>query len=557
MNPAGRGVMPMIVSWKQTMGQLAQLFHSKPNQPILLNQQTFRLDMLENIDGAFDEYGDSNHKAVVIGLANLARPAIMWLHPGPDGRPPEVLNSTAAADSYFQQLLHLGLWPALPVKYNDHLVLPSPLYDGLYESYGPLFSALSGKEWLLLPHAVESVGPDKALTNIFRTQPGNGVAVAVTFGYRTSSSTIVAVRVGGLDLAGRVVLLGGRRLSTTCTPYSDAKGTGIKCQVPLERGCGMLLLRRKTPTGATPARRKTDDRSEVFRAGDGGCVAFRIPALVAAGGGALLAFAECRKWTCNDFGRHDLVMKRSTNNGVSFGPLITLLEPNSHWTDCNQTELPGVPNDSEGGTCFGGCAVWDPTAVADNATGAVWLWFGRSTSSCPESKTGGHRVDLWALHSSDRGQSWAPPKNMTAECSAPYGGGVTGSGGHGIKLRESRTLLVPLYGCGADGGQGLCVSENGSTWAAANGTTAPATGSNGRVSTAAEGEVVELFGRTASGGPRLLYDTRPVGAARCTTNTSDYDVNHQCRLVYTSDTIGGSWSPGRYLPELPDPSCKG
>ena len=250
-------------------------------------------------------------------------------------------------------------------------------------------------------------------------------------------------------------------------------------------------------------------------------------------------------------------MRRSVDDGQSFEPLVTLLEPNSHWTDCNRTELTGVPNDSEGGTCFGGCAVWDPTAVADTSIGAVWLFFRRSTSSCPESKLGGRRVDLWSLKSTDRGLSFGAPTNMTAQCRV-QGTVCTASGGHGIKLRDSSTLLVPLYGCGADGGQGLCISEdNGSSWSAATGTTPPANGSNDRVSTAAEGEVVELSGKTAAGGPRLLYDTRPVGAARCTTNLSDYDGNHQCRLMFTSDNLGESWSPGTYHPELPDPSCKG
>eukprot|EP01046_Picozoa_sp_COSAG06_P000442 COSAG06_NODE_12_length_35417_cov_270.698992_24_plen_491_part_00 len=316
-----------------------------------------------------------------------------------------------------------------------------------------------------------------------------------------------------------------------------------------------LLLGLHVPcfVSTTPVR-----TTELFSAGDGSCAAFRIPALVAIGGNTLLAFAECRKWTCKDYGRHDLVMRRSTDGGRTFLGLQTLLEPNSHWPDCNQTELPGVPNDSEGGTCFGGCAVWDPTAVADNRTGAVWVFFGRSTSSCPMSRQGGHRVDLWALKSTDAGISFSPPQNMTAVCSTPYGGGVTGSGGHGVQLRDSGELMVPLYGCGPDGGQGLCVSADmGATWHAAAGTTSPTTGANGRISTGAEGEIVELFGRTATRGARLMYDTRPVGDARCTSNKSDYDVNHQCRLTFTSDDLGRSYSNGTYHPEMPDPSCKG
>ena len=322
----------------------------------------------------------------------------------------------------------------------------------------------------------------------------------------------------------------------------------------------VLPRRRKsevTPTKSDDAAAVRVDRSDVFLPGDGGCVAFRIPALVSTGD-VLLAFAECRKWTCNDFGRHDLVMRRSTSNGQTWQRMVTLLQPNEHWSDCNRSELVGVPNESEGGTCKGGCAVWDPTALFDEMRGKLWLFFGRSTSSCPGSKLGGRRVDLWSITSNDKGVHWSAPKNMTADCSLPYGGGVTTAGGHGIQLRESGQLLLPLYGCGADGGQGLCTSADGGIhWRAAAGTTPPAKGENARVSTAAEGEVVELFERNADGTPRLLLDTRPVGLARCTSNESDFDTNHQCRLMYTSTDLGTSWGNGTFHPELPDPSCKG
>ena len=101
------------------------------------------------------------------------------------------------------------------------------------------------------------------------------------------------------------------------------------------------------------------------------------------------------------------------------------------------------------------------------------------------------------------------------------------------------------------------ICHGGIHWRAAAGTTPPAKGENSRVSTAAEGEVVELFERNADGTPRLLLDTRPVGLARCTSNESDFDVNHQCRLMYTSTDLGTSWGNGTFHPELPDPSCKG
>ena len=72
------------------------------------------------------------------------------------------------------------------------------------------------------------------------------------------------------------------------------------------------------------------------------------------------------------------------------------------------------------------------------------LLLARSTTSCLGGRQpGGYRDDLWVMTSQDFGATWSPPRNMTAECSTPYGGGVTGSGGHGIQL-EGGELIVPL-----------------------------------------------------------------------------------------------------------------
>jgi sialidase-1 len=79
-------------------------------------------------------------------------------------------------------------------------------------------------------------------------------------------------------------------------------------------------------------------RSKVFVAGQDGHAAYRIPGVVAAypparesGAGAaaaaaqqpvLLAYAEGRKNGCGDYdGQHDLVLKRSLDNGATWGPM--------------------------------------------------------------------------------------------------------------------------------------------------------------------------------------------------------------------------------------------
>ena len=51
------------------------------------------------------------------------------------------------------------------------------------------------------------------------------------------------------------------------------------------------------------------------------CCGFAIPSLLVTGNGTILALAEGRKFGCGDCsGQHDLICKRSTDNGVSWQP---------------------------------------------------------------------------------------------------------------------------------------------------------------------------------------------------------------------------------------------
>ena len=63
-------------------------------------------------------------------------------------------------------------------------------------------------------------------------------------------------------------------------------------------------------------------RTWAFRNGENGYTCFRLPVVLRAGNGDLLIFAEGRKETCSDFhpSMH-IVMKRSIDNGVTWGPL--------------------------------------------------------------------------------------------------------------------------------------------------------------------------------------------------------------------------------------------
>ena len=101
----------------------------------------------------------------------------------------------------------------------------------------------------------------------------------------------------------------------------------------------------------------------VLVAGEGGYAAFRIPGIVAAGGGAagrcgptvLVLVAEGRRFGCDDFdGQHDIVAKRSTDGGRRWGPLQVVADPAKQL------------NCSLGSLILPRCEFWDPTVLYDS-----------------------------------------------------------------------------------------------------------------------------------------------------------------------------------------------
>ena len=59
--------------------------------------------------------------------------------------------------------------------------------------------------------------------------------------------------------------------------------------------------------------------SVVFKHGEGAYACYRIPTIIKSGNGDLLAFSEGRVSSCADHGDIDVVMKRSTDNGKTWG----------------------------------------------------------------------------------------------------------------------------------------------------------------------------------------------------------------------------------------------
>ncbi|MDE3196726.1 MAG: exo-alpha-sialidase, partial [Acidobacteriota bacterium] len=65
-------------------------------------------------------------------------------------------------------------------------------------------------------------------------------------------------------------------------------------------------------------------KSELFRAGEGGYARYRIPGIVVTAKGTVLTYCEARRNTGGDWDTIDLLMRRSTDGGRTFSPPVRM-----------------------------------------------------------------------------------------------------------------------------------------------------------------------------------------------------------------------------------------
>jgi sialidase-1 len=176
------------------------------------------------------------------------------------------------------------------------------------------------------------------------------------------------------------------------------------------------------------------EENEIFTAGQGGYHTYRIPALVVSKEGTVLALCEGRKYSADDAGKIDLVLKRSFDHGRSWqGMQIVVSEDDM--------------------TCG------NPCPVIDGTTGLIWLLFCKNLGGASEALIceGKAPRTVWITSSSDEGATWREPLEITEQVKDPSWTWYATGPGHGIQLRTGR-LVVP---CDHLAGRGLSIEEAG------------------------------------------------------------------------------------------------
>ena len=252
------------------------------------------------------------------------------------------------------------------------------------------------------------------------------------------------------------------------------------------------------------------DQTDVFVAGKDGYHTYRIPSLVTAANGNLLAICEGRKDNRSDHGNIDLIVKRSTDDGNTWGETEIIYE--------------------EGGDKK--ITIGNPCPVVDRDTGTIWMTFCKDNDQ------------VLVVSSKDNGTTWSKPSDITEDVK-PEGWGWYATGpGVGIQIKSGKykgRLVIPCDHRERNDGKWIKMShvfysdDHGKSWSL-GGTVADHTD---------ECQVVEL----ADG--RLMINMR---------NYWGRDGNRSAlggkRAVSFSDDGGATWSELLFDESLIEPVCQ-
>lgn len=153
--------------------------------------------------------------------------------------------------------------------------------------------------------------------------------------------------------------------------------------------CVLLLTMACAALAGEPGQTLVD--SVPFVAGKEGYACYRCPTLAVSKNGTVLAFCEGRVNGHKDEDDMDVVLKRSTDGGRTWGPLQVLVNDGKNPCKCQ-------------------C----PVVLPSGRILLVWLW----NKWIPSEKDRTTR-EVYVMHSDDDGVTWSKPRNITASVYQP------------------------------------------------------------------------------------------------------------------------------------------
>lgn len=267
----------------------------------------------------------------------------------------------------------------------------------------------------------------------------------------------------------------------------------------------------------------------IFQNGKEGYTCYRIPAIIKGSDGRLLAFAEGRKSGCSDFGNLDIVLKTSKDGGETWSSLQVVVDNGvlqaGNPAPVLDTKDPAYPN------------------------GRLMLLYNTGNDGEYEVRHGKGLREVWLKTSSDNGETWSNPRNITKQTHRPLMPKVDPAynfkedwrsyaltPGHAIQLESGRIYVaanhsvgVPKEGFNEYQSHAIFSDDHGANWQISASVAVPSSN---------EAMAVEL-----TNGQILL-------------NIRQQNGKQKRRLVALSQDQGETWAETYFDSTLLDPVCQ-
>lgn len=253
----------------------------------------------------------------------------------------------------------------------------------------------------------------------------------------------------------------------------------------------------------------------LFQKGDAGYACFRIPATVLTQKESVLVFAEARRNGCSDTGDIDLVMRRSTDGGKTWSPIMLVRDNGSN-------------------------VCGNPVPILDRTNGRIVLVYCENRGEDTEAEIiAGTSVEgrrVFVIYSDTDGLSWSAPVEITSDVKKDDWTWYATGPCHGIQLQSEEyknRLVVPSNhvksGTQNHFSQMLYSDDGGKSWSLGESTVVP----NANESSAAE----------LPDGTVLL-------------NMRNMNQQENYRLQARSADGGETLSPMQHVEQLIEPVCQ-